>query len=208
MSPPMPQAVLQEFADKAERFVNHHLPRFVFIHINKTAGSSIERALGLRFEHKTAQEKRRELGEWRWQRAYKFAFVRNPFDKVVSHYTYRVKTNQTGMGDGHIAFKDWVRRAYGEQDPRYCDQPRMFQPQVDWIVDEQGKVIVDFVGHFERLNEDFEKVRERLHTRRALPHAKQSRSDDFRTYYDDETRAIVASVFRRDLDEFGYSAEG
>ena len=87
---------------KARRLRNTRWPRYLFIHINKTAGSSIERALNLRFEHKTAMEKRAELGSLRWRRAFKFSFVRNPWDKVASHYRYRVRTNQTGMGNGHI----------------------------------------------------------------------------------------------------------
>lgn len=111
---------------KLRRWRNHHLSRYVFIHINKTAGSSIEQALELRFEHKTAIEKRSELGSRRWDRPFKFCFVRNPWDRVLSHYSYRVKTNQTGLGNGHLGFNKWVRVAYGERAPQYCDQPKMF----------------------------------------------------------------------------------
>ena len=76
-----------------------YLQKFVFIHINKTAGSSIEKALKLRFEHKTALEKRAEIGPELFAEKFVFAFVRNPWDKVVSHYHYRVRTNQNGFGD-------------------------------------------------------------------------------------------------------------
>src|SRR5687768_492427 len=125
-----------------------YLSDVIFVHINKTGGTSIEQALGLRFQHKTALELRAELGRRNWERQFSFAFVRNPWDKVASHYRYRVKTNQTDLGTHTIPFDEWVRLAYGEQDAKYYDQPKMFMPQVDWISDEQGEIMVDFVGRF------------------------------------------------------------
>jgi len=89
---------------------------FVFIHINKTDGTSIEAALGLRLEHKTAQEKIHQLGLASWRNRFTFAFVRNPWDRVVSHYHYRVETNQTELATRTISFTEWVFRAYGAQD--------------------------------------------------------------------------------------------
>ena len=181
------------------------MPRYVFIHINKTAGSSIERALGLRFEHKTALEKHVELGSLRWHGAFKFSFVRNPWDKVFSHYQYRVKSNQTGMGDAHISFRDWVLRAYQDHDRHYYDQPRMFMPQVNWLCDESGHLIVDYVGRFENLSKDFDRVCEQLDMRRQLPHLKQSTSSGYKAAYDPETRECIAQQFASDLVAFKYT---
>ena len=69
-----------------------HLDRFVFIHINKTGGSSIAKALNIPSVHRTAQEKIEEIGQKNWDRKLTFTVVRNPWDKVVSLYHYRVKT--------------------------------------------------------------------------------------------------------------------
>jgi hypothetical protein len=198
------RSLISELQAKGMRARNAYWPRYVFIHINKTAGSSIERALGLKFEHKTARQKCMELGELRWQRAFKFSFVRNPWDKVVSHYHFRVKTNQTGMGDGHIGFSDWVRAAYHERDPRYYDQPKMFAPQTEWLTDDSGKLIVDFIGRFETLNSDIASIQRILQRTIALPHLKSSPHTNFGSYYDDASWAIVASHFNRDCTLFGY----
>src|SRR5687768_13300689 len=108
---------------------------FCFVHINKTGGTSIEKALGLPFQHRTAVEIRRLIGAKEWDRRFSFAFVRNPWDKVASHYHFRVKTNQTGLRDKPIPFNEWVRLAYGEQALPYYDQPKMFMPQLEWISD-------------------------------------------------------------------------
>ena len=175
-----------------------------FVHINKTGGSSIERALGLPFAHLTAVELRDLIGPSRWERRFSFGFVRNPWDRVVSHYHYRVKTNQTGLATNPIPFDEWVVRAYGERDPVYYDQPRMFQPQYRWLCDDDGVELVDFVGRFERLADDFDEVCRRLGVDAALPHLKKSKHTDYRELYSDETRDIVGRIFAEDLARYGY----
>lgn len=184
-----------------------YLTDFVFVHINKTGGSSIEKALGLPFQHKTARELRDELGRQRWERRFSFAFVRNPWDKVASHYHFRVLTNQTSLGADPIGFNEWVVRAYGENDPRYFDRPKMFMPQVEWVSDERGRIIVDFIGRFERLEEDFRKVSRILEREAALPHLKKSRDGDYRALFTSEAADVVERWFARDIAAFGYSFE-
>lgn len=182
----------------------------LFIHINRTGGTSITAALKLTFEHKTAMEKRQELHPCQWDGAFKFGFVRNPWDKVVSHYFYRMRTNQTSMRDRPISFRDWVCRAYGDRDPTYCDNARMFMPQCDWLCDENGELLVDFVGRFESFESDFRSVQQRLNAGalvdsvQPLPHVSRSQHGRYRDYYDDETRDIVTDKFAADLARFRY----
>jgi hypothetical protein len=176
-----------------------------FIHINKTGGSSIEVALGLPMEHKTARQKIDEVGWDAWQKAFTFSVVRNPWDKVVSHYCFRVATNQTGLGDGHLSFGEWVRACYREKNPRYLDKPMMFMPQLDWIADEDGRVLVDFVARFERLSADMGWLQERIGRRFTLGHYNKTEREPYRTYYDERSRAIVEDWFARDIEAFGYT---
>ena len=179
---------------------------FIFVHINKTAGSSIEEALGLRFRHRTARQIIEEIGPGKWRECFTFAVVRNPWDKVVSHYSYRVETNQTGMGDGKMGFADWVRESYGRRNPVFHDKPLMFMPQVDWISDEKGRILVNFVARFENLQADFDTVCERIGRQQVpLPHRKQSKHGDYRDLYDAETRGIIGDWFRRDIEQFNYT---
>lgn len=185
------------------------MPRdFAFIHINKTGGSSIEAALGLELEHLTAQEKLRQLGRAEWQRRFTFTVVRNPWDKVLSHFRYRVQTNQSGLRDAGMSFARWVELAYGLRDPRYYDQPRMFMPQWRWIVDAQGRVLVDYICRFENLEADFAEVCRRIGRAASLPHVKSSIGGErgpYRERYDERTAAIVAERFREDTEHFGYT---
>lgn len=177
---------------------------YVFIHINKTGGSSIERALKLPFEHKTALEKIQQIGRTEWDRRLSFAVVRNPWDKVVSHYFYRVRTNQTGMGDGHIDFNEWVMRSYGFNDPVYYDQPKMFQPQVNWLKDSEMKICVKEILRFEQLSDDFSALAKKIGKKVPLPHVKKTAHSHYKDHYNDSARKIIGRVFQEDIDIFKY----
>lgn len=182
--------------------------RFVFVHINKTGGSSIEAALGLAFRHRSALELVAELGRAAWDDLFSFSIVRNPWDKVASHYSYRVQTNQTGMGDRPIAFNDWVREAYGRQNPAYYDKPKMFMPQRSWLVDDRGELLVDYVGRFEDLQGHFDEICRRIgRPPTALPRLKRSERASYPAMYDRGAREIVERWFAADIDAFGYRFE-
>jgi len=199
------QVIKYRLRDAHARFYTKYRAKLTFVHINKTGGSSIETALGLPFQHRTALELLRAIGPRRWQSRFSFTFVRNPWDKVASHYHYRIKTNQTGLGERPIPFSEWVRLAYLEKAAPYYDQPKMFMPQIDWVADEQDRVLVEFVGRFESLERDFAALCARIGSSATLPHLKKSQSGDYRRHYDADTAEIVQRCFQKDLDAFGYT---
>ena len=181
---------------------------FIYIHINKTAGTSVAKAIGLpRKNHMTAVQLIDQVGEAKWDRSYKFTFVRNPWDKVVSHYNYRVKTNQTNLGDGHLSFADWVKCTYGpNKDETYYNNPIMFQPQAEWLRNAQGQIDVNFIGKFESLSEDFSTIAQQIGLKNtSLPHLNKTLSTDYRDYYDEETTQIIREWFEEDLTLFDYT---
>ena len=177
----------------------------VFIHINKTAGTSVVRALRLHAEgHRTAIEKKQELGEACWRRKFSFAFVRNPWDRLVSQYHYRVAVDKSGLRSRPIEFCAWVQQVFEEGNPAYRDEPLMFVPQLDWICDEAGNVIVSFVGRFETLEQDLQSVCRRLGRTAVLPHLNPSSHNAYHEYYDADTAEIVRRHFAKDIAHFGY----
>ncbi len=200
----LPARVSNRFVRTVYALRYRYFDNFIFIHINKTGGSSIEKALKLPFEHLTALEKIEEVGREKWEQKYTFAVVRNPWDKVVSHYHYRVQTNQTDLATKPVEFRDWVRLAYAKNDPMYYDNPKMFMPQFDWIADQDGQILVDYVCRLEDIDEDFRAVCCRIGKTVRLPHVKTSERGQYREYYDQETIEIVANCFERDIDSFGY----
>lgn len=181
---------------------------YLLIWINKTAGVAITQALGIdkdAYSHYTATELRDILGRHRYDNMFKFCFVRNPWDKVVSEFCFRVWTWQNEL-TADSSFSEWVRSTYVDNDPKYFDWPKMFLPQMEWLTDEDGKLIVDFIGRFENLQNDFDLVCDNLGVaRQRLSHANKSRDNGhYRGYYDADTYRIVADWFRADIEHFGY----
>ncbi len=80
----------------------------------------------------------------------------------------------------------------------------MFMPQWEWICDPEGCSMVDFVGRFESLSDDFATLCEHLGIRAHLPHLKASKRKGYAAYYEPATRTIVGEAFEVDLERFGY----
>ena len=207
-------------------------PPLLFVHIDKAAGSSIQIALRplvnttprsrwrrrltwlgplarigalyrvIEFpEHSTARVVRKCLPSGVYATLFKFAFVRNPWDRLVSRYAYLLRNAnhpRHGLVSAMRGFDDYV-----EWEIR---RGKMFQ--YPYVTDEKGDWIVDFVGRFETLSDDFALVCERLNLRTELPRANASSHRDYRSYYPDALRERVREHFRRDIELFGYTFEG
>jgi len=78
--------------------------------------------------------------------------------------------------------------------------------QSDYLIDLHGNVIVDFIGRYERLQEDFDEVCRRIGIPAPpLPHKRKAQDrKDYRSYYTAETAELVAQRFKRDIEMFGY----
>ncbi len=195
----------QEYRAFHWRLRQKYFHDFVFIHIPKTAGTSIYRSLGLAGEHRTALQLRGRLRERRWHTKFKFAFVRNPWDRAVSSFLHATVINKDSRFVA-LTFSDWLRLAYVERHPLYFDVPHSFSPQYDWISDGEDNLIVDFVGRFENLREDFATICGRIgRPGLDLPHHNATKHADYRTYYKDRDIEIIARWYKKDIDYFGYT---
>ena len=184
--------------------------RCLFFHVPRTGGSSIE-SLDWWDEWTGHFPSAREVGEpGKW---FSFAFVRNPWDRFVSLYHYFASMTPEhpwyGLNARIVAH---VRRcgSFGEFCRRFHVGPLRinlhFWPQCSWIADADGKLLVDFVGRFERLQDDFARVCTRLALPVSeLPKLNGSPHGPYRDYYDERTREIVADLSRADVAAFGYT---
>jgi hypothetical protein len=179
---------------------------FVFIHIPKTAGTSITKIIGEPFQkHNTAKVVIDTIGRKQWENAYKFSVVRNPWDKVHSWYKFRVMHDQSKMKSRPISFKDWVACTYGEpKDPYYYYRAREFMPQVEWWKNENDVIEMDRIIRFENLAEEFNEVANIVGIESKLPHINKTESTNYRDHYDEETKKIIEDWFREDIEMFGY----
>lgn len=198
--------------------ISHPL-RCIFVHIQKTGGSSVRQALRMiqhdPDKHRFASELRARYGEPCWGSYFKFAFVRNPWDRLVSWWRMVERNAATGRPmNGWQRFILSRAHSFGEfltncdQDFHDHDGSKwIFRNQLDYISDGNG-VIVDFVGRFETLQLDFATIAERLRlSPLQMPHVNRSAHEHYSEYYTEATRALVAARFARDIETFGYSFE-
>lgn len=179
---------------------------FVFIHINKTGGTSVISNTGKAYrKHLTVKDVIKYVGQNKWDKAFKFTVVRNPWAKVASQYKFRTKTNKSKLGERPLSFEEWIHKVFIEKDKFYYgSRPLLYAPQVEWLKDKSGKIDIDRILRFENLNEGYKEVAEIVGINPNLPHLNSTKKSNYRDFYDDETKQIVADWFSEDIKSFGY----
>ena len=199
---------------------------YIYIHVYKVAGQSVKLALreydlrriplvrdkiaklvelpqAYTFRsieaHSTASQVRDYLGQEKWDSMFSFSFVRNPWDWQVSlyHFIQTNKFNYQRRMVSEMTFDEYIRWRVDED----------VNLQRDFVYDRHGTQLVDFVGKIEHLSDDFATVCSRIGIPATLGHENSSKHDAWRSYYTDETAALIAEAYKDDIETFGYSFE-
>lgn len=181
--------------------------RWIFIHIQKTGGTSIRRALGVpqidSHKHHPAVAVRAACGPEVWERAFKFSFVRNPWDRLVSWWT-AIEMNSRRADQENVPSLQrqvWSQAQTFEKFLR-CEMPALCRNQVDYLY-EDGVPMVDFIGRFERLASDFATIQLRLGAA-PIPHMNRKPHSPYVTFYTSKTAELIGARFAKDVAAFGY----
>lgn len=235
--------------------ISHH-HKCIFVHIPKTGGTSVEDAfrddLGIplekqgllflganpdrrkgprRLSHFSASELLSSgyISKEQFDSYFKFSFVRDPWDRVVSTYKYLRVGGEFKRFACDVLPNSLMKSSY---------YGYFVRPQYEYLYDGEGNCLVDFTGRFERLEEDFDTVREKLALETELPHKNQHVSPRIplasrfrqaalgalalnpahvvaafgtkqvrprpRDYFDRESAEAVGEIYKRDADTFGY----
>ncbi len=190
--------------------------RCLFVHVPKTGGVSVSRALfgHLAGGHRSVEEYLELFGRRRFARYFKFTFVRDPFTRLDSAFRFLkaggfseddrrwAERHLADCGDLEAFCRSWLG-------PETAMSWVHFKPQAWFVCDVTGRLRVDFVGRFERLERDFEVVCRRLGRHASLPHLNRSPSPsvDPRERLSRRAREIVREVYRRDFELFGYDPD-
>lgn len=147
-----------------------------------------------------------------------FAFVRNPWDRLVSCYSDKILSSavlEDGRADrAHRAIHDraqlpenmefdaFVRRVVEIPDAK---ANRHFRSQYTFLTDRRGRLLPRFIGRYENLAEDFNRLQEMLGVSGlSLPTVRKSERQAFQSYYTEELRELVADRYKRDIELFEY----
>lgn len=158
-------------------------------------------------KHMPAKTVRDNIETDKWENYFKFTFVRNPYDWVKSVYCSltRVKSfEERKLGEKHVMkVVEYCKSPVG----RRFDDTITMRTQTDFISDTKGNIIVDFIGKFENIQEDYNKITKTLGIqKRQLSKVNRSASSKhhYREAFTPEGKAIVDLYFKRDIETFGY----
>src|SRR5690606_5566018 len=202
--------------------VYHPGEGWCFIHIQKTGGNSICTALGLPLAHPDKHLGLVDLadihGREALDAAFKFAFVRNPWERLVSWWSMfdrqraaPHKANDFGrlvLGAGPT-FDAFLASFDAMPDDEFFKTEWLFRSQASMLGYGDGRLAADFIGRFEHMARDWATLAGRLGRPGAdLPHVNRSPHGPYQAYYTPRGREIVARHFAADIEQFGYRFEG
>lgn len=148
--------------------------------------------------HIDARRARAHLPDELWHSYFKFAFVRNPFDRFVSVCCFLNRGNADFPGNETVFMKQALSR------PRFR-QRVLVAPQTRLLMDAQGRSAMNYIGCYEALQDGYDEVCRRIGipSTRLTP-ANSSTHHGYEHYYDDELAQAVAEFYADDLAAFGY----
>lgn len=188
-------------------FDEHHC---IFVHIPKTAGVSVAESLfGYLPYHYTTLDYKIIFGRRAFRQYFKFAFVRNPWDRIFSAYRFVRsggwnEADKRWMEENIEQFRDFSEFVEGWLTPRAAQSMIHFRPQWQFICNRRRKIELDYLGYLETIQEDFDHICRRLGMAASLQHRNASAQADYREHYSDAARRTVEAVYRDDVALFGY----
>jgi hypothetical protein len=199
------------------------LHKFIFVAIPKTGTHSVRRALRehlgpddmeqvglfvqkqfpipelaqLRHGHLTLEQVRPYLPPEDFSSFFKFAFVRNPFDRFVSYCAFMTRVRGDFDRDPQGVMRHFI------ENPRW--QHILFKPQHHFVAGADGELLTDFVGRVEEMQGSYDEAAQRIGVPTSpLERVNSSKRRDYRDYYNQELIDGVAKLYARDLELFGY----
>lgn len=193
---------------------------FIFIHVPKCAGKAISRRLGGVTPGIPGHAPLSYFSEDQRRGKFTFGFVRNPWDRMVSAYTFITTKSVRPSDDAEhrelarsVGFKRWLMETelYYRNEDRTSEPPLLpFQrrSQMFWL---EG---CDFIGQTENIDADFREVEARIARSKSIwyklrfsnsvERKNSTRRRDYRSYYDEDSATFVATFFAPEIERFKY----
>lgn len=241
-----------------------HSQKFIFVHLHKTAGTSVMKALtpllsnedvvisaaqkdtfrGLPVppqlnlnKHSSALRISQSIDKETWNSYFKFAFVRHPFDRLVSLYEFLKRVRRNNSKQPNLLRRLLSKRKkrpwdlYPDEKPwRWLEMKALLnstdfsgfirseqlakaqgaKPQAQSLTNRRGELLVDFVGKVENIDDDWKKVCDRLGIESNLPHSNSSKRQfhDVSKYWNEQDVQFAMQKYALDFELFGYSLDG
>lgn len=223
----------QTMIESVKEYGNYPYPKFmvipekklIYLEMPKVANCSIKASM-LKREFKDDYSVQKESLKYtvhcldhNYDDFYKFTFVRNPFERLVSCYESKYHKDRQMMGEvieeleyNHYlfgllrkdkGFTNFLCRIFFIPDP-YKDHH--FKPQYDIIYDKDGRCCVDFIGKYEEIDKEYQKISQCFDLDKLATYNKTERKS-YMDYYNIITARIAYLIYKDDIRKFGYEKD-
>lgn len=176
-----------------------------------------------------AHNNRRQGSKWlkntmsdKYDSYYKLAFVRNPYDRLVScwkacriPWQLQFRNFEPAAAERDLLYRKLKLKKEQEDEALDVTLSEFVRMIEEGCIDVNNRHVtpqaylvptdIDFIGRFETLQEDFDIVCDKIGMpKQTLPHKNKCTHEHYTEYYDDKTREIVTRMYEQDLEAFGY----
>ena len=179
----------------------------IFFHIPKTAGMSVSNALfgDVKWGHRNVSFYKSHYGENLFNSFFKFCFVRNPYDRIFSAFTFLknggINNQDLKFSKSHLhkynSFNDFVLRGLEKEEIMNWIH---FRPQYTFVCDKNDNLVMNFVGKMENLSADFNVVCKHLNIDSELK--KINVNSTKKIYFSEEVKSIIKLKYQKDFSLF------
>jgi hypothetical protein len=195
-----------------------HKYKCIFIHIQRTAGTSIEKwlcgydwfVIDKKTKHLLSSQAKEIYGDY-WDEYFKFSFVRNPWDRMVSclkfnkHFGLNINNGIIDVGGymemyGYPKILEYDQRFYNRKDVEHDRHKN--KSVYGNILDED----IDFIGRYEFLYDDIKKIQKKLNVVKDFDiFAQKSNRKSYKKYYDERSKNLVNDIFLNDINYWNFN---
>ena len=202
----------------------NHKYKYIYTKVAKAGSTSIQKML-----KETSDEKDlTHLGHWHLaddidedtKDYFKFTFVRNPWDRAVSYYHYKKKkekqnnkisyftkfTFEQFLLEPHRFIKEYNWAKDSPHLEKLIKEVHWYDNQIDWLVNDKGVPLVDYVGKLENLDKEFPIICDRLGIPNVkIMHKNKSNHDVYtKCYTSNEMIEAVEKLWGKDVKLYNY----
>ncbi len=155
----------------------------------------------LKHGHVTCEQLKKSVGEEIWNEYFKFAVIRNPYDRFVSYCAFMYRDRE----DFHENPQSFM---YNSLLSRKTKKHILFKPQSEFVCDSHGELMIDYAGKYENLQESYDHICGQLGIKsQELQKVNTSKHLRYTDYYNDELKQMVAEMYDSDFINLGYPKE-
>lgn len=201
-----------------ERMISGSYPKlfrekkFIFIHIPKTAGKSINDIIGLKGAcHLTYREYQEIIGP-EIEKYYIFSITRNPIDRLLSAYSYLDNGGNQSIEDinfkkkwisPHADINSFILKSLPQKEVM---QSPFFRPQTEFLNDIDEKIPDSIkLFRFENLPNEINKLPESIKNGKALPHINASSRSNSKLQLTSKSLKQAQKIYQQDFYNLNYT---